>query len=143
MCLAEFVLSVFIMMKFLIASIFSCFFLLSATSHAKKKFKVIGYQAAWGSIEHLDYAKLTHINYSFAQPHPDGSLKPLPNPEKLKQIVKQAHQHKVKVGIAVGGWNKGDDSAFEKFASTVEGRAKFIKEVMKLVKTYQQLSLIK
>lgn len=100
-------------------------------------FKVIGYQASWTDAKDIDYSKLTHINYSFAKPNPDGTLEPLANPDKLKKIVELAGQKGVKVGIAVGGWNGGDDSAFETFAATISARKKFIDEILKLVKTYQ------
>ncbi len=55
------------------------------------------YQVAWTSIENIDYYKLTHINYSFSQPNADGTLKALPNPEKLKTIVKLSHEKNVKL----------------------------------------------
>jgi len=104
---------------------------------AKERFKVIAYQASWSSANKLQYDKLTHINYSFVFPESTGKLKMLPNPELLKSIVAQAHKKKVKVGIAIGGWNNGDDSAFEKFAADPKKRKAFVKSVMALVGKYR------
>lgn len=59
------------------------------------------------------------------------------NPQRLKNLVKLAHQKNVKVGIAVGGWNDGDDSAFETLAASPKLRAKFIAELVGLVDQYQ------
>lgn len=101
-------------------------------------FKVIGYLPSWsGQNESIDYERLTHINYSFILPNADGSLKEMPRPEKLRDLVKRAHASKVKVGIAIGGWNDGDDSAFEKLAASSESRQRFVRETMNLVETYK------
>ena len=113
-------------------------FLQSFSTQASEAFKVIGYQASWAdTIETIQYGKLTHINYSFVLPNADGSLKPIPQLSRLKKLLKLAHQHGVKVGLAIGGWNKGDDSNFEKLASHPRSRRTFIKAVMHLVQAHQ------
>jgi len=104
---------------------------------AAPDFVVAGYQPSWSSGNVIQYDKLTHVHYSFLKPNADGSLKLVPNPKLLKKIVKDAHAKKVKVGIAIGGWNKGDDSEFEALAKNAATREKFVTEVMKLVKEYK------
>ena len=42
----------------------------------------------------------------------------------------------MKVSIAVGGWNNGDDSAFESFASSAGGRTSFVNSIMSFVNQY-------
>lgn len=100
-------------------------------------FKVVGYTAAWsGGVEDIQYDKLTHINYAFVQPNADGTLKAVPKPERLKKLVRLAHAKGVKVGIAVGGWNGGDDSAFEKLAADAGKRKVFVDGLMGVVEEY-------
>ena len=109
----------------------------NASSEKKERFKVIGYQPSWsGDVEKIQYEKLTHINYSFILPKSDGTFKEMPKPTILNKLVKLAHAKEVKVGIAIGGWNGGDDSAFETLAAAPETRKKFVRETMKMVKTY-------
>ncbi|MGK0185972.1 MAG: Ca2+-binding EF-hand superfamily protein [Verrucomicrobiales bacterium] len=103
----------------------------------KETFKVIGYQPSWaGDVDGIQYDKLTHINYSFILPKSDGTFKDMPNPAMLTKLVKLAHVNKVKVGIAIGGWNGGNDSAFEELAASPETRNRFVRETMKMVETY-------
>ncbi|KZN68070.1 glycosyl hydrolase family 18 protein [Pseudoalteromonas luteoviolacea] len=101
-------------------------------------FKIVGYFPSWqGQVADIQFDKLTHINYSFLLPNADGSLQPLENLAKMQQLVSAAQAAGVKVGIAVGGWNGGDDSAFETFASSAQGRATFIRNLMAFVEQYQ------
>src|SRR5688500_17981435 len=83
------------------------------------QFKVVGYMPSWaGSVNSIQYNKLTHINYAFALPTASGGLQPIENPSKLQSLVATAHTNGVKVLIAVGGWNDGNDSGFETLASS-------------------------
>ena len=76
-------------------------------------FKSVGYMPSWaGSVTSIQYSKLTHINYSFALPNANGTLQPIENTAKLQQLVTLGHQNNVKVSLAIGGWNDGNDSAF-------------------------------
>src|SRR5262245_62035139 len=68
-------------------------------------FKSVGYMPSWaGSVNSIQYGKLTHINYAFILPNSNGSLQGLDNPSKLSSLVSLAHANNVKVSIAVGGW---------------------------------------
>lgn len=78
----------------------------STASLSGSKFKVIGYFPNWKpeKEKEIQYGKLTHLNYAFAIPNNDGTLKPLAEPELAKKIIKNGHKNDVKVLIAVGGW---------------------------------------
>lgn len=100
--------------------------------------KVVGYFPAWdGEVDDVQFDKLTHINYSFLLPNPDGSLRPLENADTLHDLVKAAADYETKVGIATGGWNGGDDSAFVALAANADTRTAFIDNVMALVAEYK------
>ncbi|HYX38142.1 MAG TPA: glycosyl hydrolase family 18 protein [Oligoflexus sp.] len=101
-------------------------------------FKVVGYFPTWsGDVESIPYHRLTHINYSFLLPTPDGRLSALEDPERLTQLVQRAHASKVKVLIAIGGWNDGDDSAFVQLAANAAYRQAFVDNVLQFVTTWQ------
>ncbi|MEU9827834.1 glycosyl hydrolase family 18 protein [Micromonospora chersina] len=100
-------------------------------------FKSVGYMPSWsGSVNSIQYGKLTHINYAFALPNNDGSLRPVENPSKLSSLVSLGHANNVKVSIAIGGWNDGDDSAFEALAANSGARGAFVTNVVNFVNQY-------
>ena len=100
-------------------------------------FRVVGYSPSWqGSANDIQYDKLTHINYSFLLPNSDGSLQSLANAGKLQAIVSRAKTEGVKVLIAVGGWNGGNDSAFTTLAANESSRSAFIDNLMDFVERY-------
>ncbi|MGM8227491.1 glycosyl hydrolase family 18 protein [Cellvibrio sp. ARAG 10.3] len=99
--------------------------------------KVVGYMPSWaGNATAIQYNKLTHINYSFVLPNANGSLQGVPNPSKLQSIVTLGHANGVKVLIAVGGWNDGNDSAFEALAANASTRTAFVNNLINLVEQY-------
>ncbi|GAB3370841.1 glycosyl hydrolase family 18 protein [Micromonospora halotolerans] len=100
-------------------------------------FKSVGYMPSWsGSVNSIQYGKLTHINYAFALPNNDGSLRPVENPSKLSSLVSLGHANNVKVSIAIGGWNDGNDSAFEALAANSGARGAFVTNVVNFVNQY-------
>jgi GH18 family chitinase len=100
-------------------------------------FKSVGYMPSWaGSVTSVQYGKLTHINYSFALPNANGTLRPIDNTAKLQQLVTLGHQNSVKVSLAIGGWNDGNDSAFESLAASAGTRTTFVNSVMAAVRQY-------
>lgn len=114
---------------------------LSATllaGHAAAAFKVVGYFPTWqGDVNGIPYNKVTHINYSFVLPTATGGLQPLDGGgARLQSLVQQAHGKGVKVLIAVGGWNNGDDSAFRSLAANSGYRAAFVQNLLNLVQQY-------
>ncbi|MEG0320513.1 MAG: hypothetical protein RR627_11520, partial [Niameybacter sp.] len=64
-----------------------------------KDFKIVGYYPEWkpDEVSKIQYDQLTHINYSFAIPQADGTVKPLDNPKLAKQIIADGHKNNVKV----------------------------------------------
>jgi chitinase len=100
-------------------------------------FKSVGYMPSWsGNVSSVQYGKLTHINYSFALPNANGTIQPVENIPKLQQLVSLGHANNVKVLIAVGGWNDGNDSAFETFAASAGGRTTFVDTMVNFVTQY-------
>ena len=100
-------------------------------------FKSVGYMPSWaGNVTSIQYSKLTHINYSFALPNANGTLQPIENTAKLSQLVSLGHQNNVKVSLAIGGWNDGNDSAFETLAASAGTRTTFVNSVMSAVSQY-------
>ncbi|MEV6238280.1 glycosyl hydrolase family 18 protein [Lentzea sp. NPDC051838] len=100
-------------------------------------FKSVGYMPSWsGSVSAIQYSKLTHINYSFVLPNSNGTLQGTPDPGKLQQLVSLGHQNGVKVSIAVGGWNNGNDDNFEILAASANGRTTFVNALINLVNQY-------
>ncbi|MEV6717927.1 glycosyl hydrolase family 18 protein [Lentzea sp. NPDC051208] len=100
-------------------------------------FKSVGYMPSWsGNVSTIPYNKLTHINYSFVLPNSNGTLQGVPDPGKLQQLVSLGHQNGVKVSIAVGGWNDGNDDNFEILAASANGRTTFVNALINLVSQY-------
>jgi len=92
-----------------------------------KSFPIIAYICSENpvDIENVRYDLITHINYAFALPTPEGELTGV-NDEALSLLVRRSHENGVKVGLAVGGWNDGDTSAFEALAAVPAKRGKLI-----------------
>jgi GH18 family chitinase len=100
-------------------------------------FKQIGYMPSWaGSVSSVQYQYLTHINYAFALPNSNGTLKPIENTSKLSSLVSTAHSRGVKVMLSIGGWNGGNDSAFETFAASSTGRTTFVNACVNVLNQY-------
>ncbi len=111
---------------------------LALAGETQAAFKVIGYFPTWqGDVNTIPYHRLTHINYSFVLPRPDGSLAPLDGGGgRLTLLVQKAKAANVKVLISIGGWNNGDDSAFRSLASNSTYRANFVNQVMNFINQY-------
>gem|GEM_PF-256099 len=108
-----------------------------APAIAASDFKVVGYMPSWsGSVNTVQYSKLTHINYAFLLPTATGDLQSIENPSKLQSLVSTAHANGVKVLISVGGWNDGDDSGFESLAANSAYRNNFVNNMISFVNQY-------
>ncbi len=97
-------------------------------------FKIIAYVDNAIIVEQIPFEKLTHINYAFAIPNADGTVKPLGNRWKIGQLIEKAHENDVLVLISVGGW--GHDETFETIAADGEAMALFINELLALTDAY-------
>ncbi|MCG5464723.1 glycosyl hydrolase family 18 protein [Micromonospora sp. MED01] len=99
-------------------------------------FKSVGYMPSWaGNINTIQYNKLTHINYAFVLPNSNGTLQGVDG-ARLSSLVSQGHANNVKVSIAVGGWNDGNDSAFETLAANATSRTNFVNNLISFVNQY-------
>ncbi|NII28806.1 carbohydrate-binding protein [Pseudoflavitalea sp. X16] len=108
-----------------------------ATKSVLPQFKVVGYMPSWaGNVNSIQYSKLTHINYAFLLPTATGGLQAIENPSKLQSLVSLAHANGKKVLIAVGGWNNGDDGAFESLAANSTYRNSFVNNMINFVNQY-------
>ncbi|MFI7675888.1 glycosyl hydrolase family 18 protein [Actinophytocola sp. NPDC049390] len=100
-------------------------------------FRSVGYLPSWsGSVNSVQYNKLTHVNYAFALPNANGTLQAIPDPGKLSSLVSLGHSNNVKVSLAIGGWNDGNDSAFEALAANATSRTTFVNSVVNVVNQY-------
>lgn len=111
------------------------------TKAGAKDFKIVGYYPSWepDRIKDIQYDHLTHINYAFAIPQNDGTLRPLENPEAAQKIIKAAHKKGVKVLIAIGGWSYNDiplEPNFVAATDSPEKIEKFAGEIMAMVDKY-------
>lgn len=121
------------------SSLLACALGLSlSVPQAEAAFKVVGYFPSWsGDVNTIQYNKVTHINYSFVLPNHDGSLQSLDGGSaRLHSLVQKSHNAGVKVLIAVGGWNNGDDSAFRSLAANSGYRANFVNNIVNFVNQY-------
>lgn len=103
--------------------------------------KTVGYFPSWkpGKADMIRYDYLTDIVYAFAIPTADGGLRPLENAETAKQIIKEAHKHKVRVLIAVGGWSYNDvplEATFVSATETSEKTKKFGDAILAMCNEY-------
>lgn len=106
-----------------------------------KNFKVVAYYPSWveNGLSKLRFDTITHVNYAFAIPNSDGSLRPLENPSLAKKIIKKAHQNGAKVLLAVGGWSYNGtplESTFKSATATKAKRAKFVKSIIAMMDKY-------
>ena len=100
-------------------------------------FRVVGYLPSWaGAVNQVQFSKLTHVNYSFLLPNSNGSLQAIDNPSKLQSLVSTGHAAGVKVLIAVGGWNNGNDNNFESLAANASSRTSFTNNILNFINQY-------
>jgi chitinase len=106
----------------------------------KEKSKVlIGYVQDFRDPNAVNYAKLTHVIFSFAHPTEDGRL--LFNGEtamnNLRKMISNAHTHGTKAMLAVGGWYhiKGGESYsyFKEAISDSTSRDNLVNELISFV----------
>ena len=107
----------------------------------KEGFKVVGYFPSWSGnkLDRIQFDIVTHINYAFAIPTPDGSLLPLENPDLARTLIAQAHANNVKVLLAVGGWEYNGtplENTFVQATNTDAKIQKFANAIMDMVREY-------
>jgi GH18 family chitinase len=109
----------------------------SAAAALPNGFRSVGYLPSWsGNVNSVQYSKLTHINYAFVLPNSNGTLQGVPDGGKLSSLVSLAHGNGVKVSLSIGGWNDGNDSAFEALAANSGSRTTFVNGVVSVLNQY-------
>jgi GH18 family chitinase len=107
----------------------------SDDAQSEPAFRIIGYVTDTGGMASEEQLlQLTHVNYAFALPQGDGSLREIANPWKLEGYVEVAHANGIKVLISVGGW--GWDEEFEELAAEPGTRATFVAAVSDMVEEF-------
>ena len=101
-----------------------------------KGFPVIAYTMQ-NKTTPIRYNLITDVIFCFLKPLKTGVIIDPFDEVWLKKEVSKAHKNKVKVHLAVGGWQGGNDSNFETLANTKATRTVFIKELLKLVQKYK------
>lgn len=115
--------------------------IVNSTASPDERFKVVVYYPSWepDKLQKIDYSVVTHVNYAFAIPKEDGSLRELDNPETAAAIIKEAHANKRKALLAVGGWSYNDvplEAAFMAATETPEKRKLFADNIIAMCKSY-------
>lgn len=89
-------------------------------------FKRVAYFPNWHGdvVNDVPFSKLTHINYAFAIPTSDGSIRDLEDTEVVNKLISTAHNNGVKVLIAVGGWSYNGDPLEDTFVQATDTDAK-------------------
>jgi hypothetical protein len=98
---------------------------------------VAGWFASWrGHPDSVALAGVDDVFYAFAAPTPDGGLDSIPHPERLRALVARGRGEGFGVHLSVGGWNEGDDTAFETFAADPGARRAFGRVMARTVEEY-------
>ena len=104
--------------------------------------KVVGYYNSFANgdiINQLNLKPLTHINYAFLLPRPNGEVY-FKNREDVKRVVKICHSRGIKVFVSVGGWcNEKDEplsKVFEEICSSYVLMDYFINNILAVVKAF-------
>lgn len=98
-------------------------------------FIILAYATDAIVVETVPFDQLTHINYAFLIPNPDGTFAPLANSWKISKLIETAHSRGVRVCLSVGGW--GWDEQFEQMASNPQARAAFVRNLVAILDQFQ------
>jgi GH18 family chitinase len=96
-----------------------------------------GWFASWRA--HPDSVSLEGVDdvfYAFATPTAEGALDSIPHPDRLRALVARGRADGFGVHLSVGGWNDGDDTAFETLAADSASRREFARSVASVVEEY-------
>ncbi|WP_119395910.1 glycosyl hydrolase family 18 protein [Salinibius halmophilus] len=104
------------------------------------KTPVIAYQPSWAfNLNAIQWDKLTHINYSFALPDADGSLK-IEAPQNLQALSDAAVGKDTEIWLAIGGWTIGDGGGNDADWSTITQNPQLLErfkgEIQTAIDTY-------
>lgn len=97
---------------------------------------LLGYLPSYRGLPDRLPRGLTHLIYAFAIPTSDGHLAPLAQPEQLRTLRQLCDRQRVKLGILIGGWMDGDDSAFETLSASQSARQALVGDTMALIREF-------
>jgi chitinase len=122
----------------IISSFFACSSLEKNQKNKNQDLKIIGYVAGYEDFDpaKVDAAKLTHINYAFANIVDGGVQFELATDSiKIRSLMRLKKQNPdLKVLFSIGGWVWSDQ--FSDIAAYSDSREKFAKSAVKLMKSY-------
>lgn len=122
----------------IISSFFACSSLEKDHKNKSQGLKIIGYVAGYEDFDpaKVDAAKLTHINYAFANIVDGGVQFELATDSiKIMSLMRLKKQNpNLKVLFSIGGWVWSDQ--FSNIAAYSDSREKFAKSAVKLMKSY-------
>lgn len=106
-----------------------------------KDFKVIGYFPNWHGdvVEQMDWEELTHVNYAFAIPTAEGTIRAFNDDALVHKLIETAHGHHVKAGLSVGGWSYEEETLEGTFVQATQTDAKcrlLADSIMNVVEAY-------
>lgn len=102
-----------------------------------RQLSVAGWFASWRvHPDSVSLAGVDDVFYAFALPTAGGGLDAIPAPDRLRALVERGEREGFGVHLAIGGWNDGDDSAFETLAADSESRRAFAGAVARTVREY-------
>lgn len=94
------------------------------------------YLTSWqGNVSQINWSVVDYVMYAFAIPTANGGYT-FDGGAKLSQACSAAHANGKKCLLSFGGWNNGDDSAFEALAASSTGRANFAQSCLNLINQY-------
>ncbi len=93
--------------------------------------------ASWRAHpDSVSFEGVDDVFYAFGSPTPAGGLEPVPHPDRLRALVARGRAEGFAVHLSIGGWNEGDDSAFETLAADTAARAEFARAVADVVRRF-------
>ncbi|MEN8374827.1 MAG: glycoside hydrolase family 18 protein [Gemmatimonadota bacterium] len=120
-----------------------CAALVSALAHAAcapptaDRPAVSGWFASWRAHpDSVAFDGVSDVFYAFALPTPDGGLDSIPRPDRLRALVARGGDEGFGVHLTVGGWNDGDDTAFETLAADSAARERFARALADAARDY-------
>lgn len=105
----------------------------------QKDFKCIVYlfhASGEAALDKLRFDIVTHVNYAFAIPTPEGHVRPLENPDLARKAIAKAHASGAKACISLGGWSYEDvplEATFREATNTHEKTQTLASEIIAMM----------
>lgn len=105
----------------------------------QKDFKCIVYlfhASGEAALDKLRFDIVTHVNYAFAIPTPEGHVRPLENPDLARKAIAKAHAAGAKACISLGGWSYENvplEATFKKATDTQKKTETLVSEIIAMM----------